>query len=396
MKPVYVVGSANIDRCYSVTSFPRAGETLNATAYAESLGGKGANQAAASALAGGLVRFIGAVGDDAGGASVLHALEARGVETTHLTRHEGTATGNAAVVVDETGENLIIVAGGANLLLSGDDVRSALDRAESGSLVVAQGEIPVEAIAAAAERAQSRGLSFLLNLAPIVPVDEEILRSASDATDAAARLRDHLRIDVIATLGGEGCVVMATDGDSTAISSPAVEQVVDTTGAGDAFVGILAARLSRGDDLVTASRAATVGASFAVQRQGTAESYPDADQLDALIASLYSVGDEPDARFTLANERTFLAWIRTALALLAGGVALDLLGLDLHSGFRLAASLTLVAAGIMLPLFGWLNWAATERALRRGDALPGSWLGAFLGVAVTVAGVLLALAILLR
>lgn len=112
--------------------------------------------------------------------------------------------------------------------------------------------------------------------------------------------------------------------------------------------------------------------------------------------SVYSVGDEPDARFTLANERTFLAWIRTALALLAGGVALDLLGLDLQSGFRLAASLTLVAAGIVLPLFGWLNWAATERALRRGDALPGSWLGAFLGVAVTLAGVLLVLAILLR
>jgi ribokinase len=308
MKPVYVVGSANIDRCYSVISFPRAGETLNATAYMESLGGKGANQAAASALAGGLVRFIGAVGDDAGGASVLHALEARGVETTHLTRHDGTATGTAAGVVDETGENLIIVAGGANLVLSGDDVRSALDRAESGSLVVAQGEIPVEAIAAAAEMAQSRGLSFLLNLAPFVPVDEEILRSASllvvnateaidaaahlglgepsGATDAAARLRDHLRIDVIATLGGEGCVVMVTDGDSTAIGTPAVERVVDTIGAGDAFVGILAARLARGDDLVTASRVATVGASFAVQRQGTAESYPDADELDALIASL--------------------------------------------------------------------------------------------------------------
>jgi len=311
MKPVYVVGSANIDRCYSVISFPRAGQTLNATAYTESLGGKGANQAAASALAGGLVRFVGAVGDDPGGASVRDALEARGVETTHLARHAGAATGNAAVVVDETGENLIIVAGGANLLLSGADVRSALDGAAAGSLVVAQGEIPAQAIAAAARLAKERELSLLLNLAPFVPLEEAVIGAASllvvnateaidtaahlglgqlsDATDAATRLRDRLGIDVIATLGGEGCIVMAKDGGSTAIDAPAVEQVVDTTGAGDAFVGILAARRAGGDDLVAAARVATLGASFAVQRRGTAESYPDADDLDALVASLGAV-----------------------------------------------------------------------------------------------------------
>lgn len=307
-KPVYVVGSANVDRCYSVISFPRAGETLNATAYTESLGGKGANQAAAAALAGGAVRFVGAVGDDAGGTSVMDALRARGVDTSHLVRHERTATGNAAVVVDETGENLIIVAGGANLLVSGADVRAALSGAEAGSLIVAQGEIPVEAIAAAAEVAGRHDLSFVLNLAPFVPLEEWILRSASllvvnateaidtathlglgqssDAVDAASRLRDHLRIDIVATLGGDGCVVLPQSGGSTSIPSPVVDQVVDTTGAGDAFVGILAARLARGDALLDCAQIATLGASFAVQRPGTTDSYPDAAQLESLAAGL--------------------------------------------------------------------------------------------------------------
>lgn len=308
MKPVYVVGSANVDHAYTVTSFPKAGETLKATAYTESLGGKGANQATAAALAGGTVWFVGGVGDDAAGASVVDALGARGIDTSHLLRHDSAPTGNAAVVIDETGENLILVAGGANLLLSGADVRAALGGAEPGSLIVAQGEIPVEAIAAAAETAVTHDLSFVLNLAPFVPVEERILRTASllvvnaneatdvathlrlgpvsDAVDAAARLRDHLRIDVIATLGRDGCVVMPVRGGSTSIPSPVVDRVVDTTGAGDAFVGILAARIARGDALIDAARVATRGASFAVQRRGTTESYPDAAQLESRSAGL--------------------------------------------------------------------------------------------------------------
>jgi putative membrane protein len=110
--------------------------------------------------------------------------------------------------------------------------------------------------------------------------------------------------------------------------------------------------------------------------------------------SVFSRGGEPDARFTLANERTFLAWIRTALALIAGGVALEVLGLDLHEGFRLAASLVLVAIGILTPALAWIGWMRTERALREGRPLPTSLLGMVLGAAVTLAGVLVLLAIL--
>jgi putative membrane protein len=111
--------------------------------------------------------------------------------------------------------------------------------------------------------------------------------------------------------------------------------------------------------------------------------------------SVFSRGSEPDARFTLANERTFLAWIRTALAHIAGGVALEVLGLDLHEGFRLAASLVLVAVGILTPALAWTGWMRTERALRESRPLPSSLLGVVLGAAVTLAGALVLLAILL-
>lgn len=111
--------------------------------------------------------------------------------------------------------------------------------------------------------------------------------------------------------------------------------------------------------------------------------------------SVYDRGTEPDVRFSLANERTFLAWIRTALAFLAGGVALELLGLELHPGLRLAASLVLIAAAIITPALAWVNWARAERAMRESTPLPSSSLGAVLGAVATVAGVLVVLAILL-
>lgn len=111
---------------------------------------------------------------------------------------------------------------------------------------------------------------------------------------------------------------------------------------------------------------------------------------------VFTRGTEPDARFTLANERTFLAWIRTALALIAGGVALELLGLDLHAGLRLAASLLLVLAGIATPALAWIGWARTETALRLSRPLPASLAGIALAGVVTVAGILVLLATLLR
>ncbi len=112
--------------------------------------------------------------------------------------------------------------------------------------------------------------------------------------------------------------------------------------------------------------------------------------------SVYRHGDEPDVRFTLANERTFLAWIRTALALLAGGVALEVLGLDLHPGQRLSAYLILEIAGAATPVLAWISWARTERALRLSEPLPASLMSPALTVTVTAAGVFVLLSVLFR
>ncbi|MGO4535233.1 YidH family protein [Leifsonia sp. 2MCAF36] len=113
-------------------------------------------------------------------------------------------------------------------------------------------------------------------------------------------------------------------------------------------------------------------------------------------ASVFGVGSEPDARFSLANERTFLAWIRTGLALLAGGVALEALGLGIHPGFRLAASLILLVAGLLTPLQAWFGWKRSERALRLGEPLPAAPLTLVLAVAVSAVGVLVLIGVLVR
>ncbi|HEY9292938.1 MAG TPA: DUF202 domain-containing protein [Microlunatus sp.] len=111
-------------------------------------------------------------------------------------------------------------------------------------------------------------------------------------------------------------------------------------------------------------------------------------------ARLYRDGREPDPRFTLANERTFLAWIRTALALLAGGVALESLGLGINPGFRLAASLVLVVSGLLTPVQAWFGWQRVERAMRLGRPLPSPALAFPVTVAVAVVGLLLLLGVI--
>ncbi|MGW9270085.1 DUF202 domain-containing protein [Microbacterium sp. NPDC055599] len=113
-------------------------------------------------------------------------------------------------------------------------------------------------------------------------------------------------------------------------------------------------------------------------------------------ASVYRVGEEPDPRFSLANERTFLAWTRTGLALIAGGVALEVLGLDLHPGFRLAASLLLMVAGTAVAPLAWFEWMRADRALRQSRPLPGALSAVLLAVVVVTVGLLVLAGVLWR
>lgn len=112
--------------------------------------------------------------------------------------------------------------------------------------------------------------------------------------------------------------------------------------------------------------------------------------------SVYGAGEEPDARFSLANERTFLAWNRTALALIAGGVALEAFGLDLQPTLRLAASLLLILGGVVVPVLAWFEWARTERALRSSEPLPGSATSIALTITIAAVGVIVVLGVLTR
>lgn len=113
-------------------------------------------------------------------------------------------------------------------------------------------------------------------------------------------------------------------------------------------------------------------------------------------SSVYGVGEEPDPRFSLANERTFLAWTRTALALIAGGVALEVLGLDLHPGFRLAASLLLMATGTVVAPLAWWEWMRAERAMRQSRPLPGALSAVLLAAVVVTVGLLVLAGVLWR
>lgn len=292
MAGIVVVGSINVDLLLPCERIPRPGETLHAHGRSLVPGGKGANQAVAASRLGAPVALVGAVGEDHMGDDALVLLADAGVDLAHVRRVPG-ATGIAIVAVADSGENAILIESGANRTVDADAVASASAVVGSAGVVVLQGEIPVDGIEAAAGLATGR---LVLNLAPVVPVAAEVLRRADplvvnehEGSLALKLLGEYAHGDqavvaalveagvpsVVLTRGAKGALV-ATPGRTVSVPSPRVE-VVDTTGAGDAFVGALAARLLAGDDLVEAATfAARVGA-FACTGRGAQPSYPWAD-----------------------------------------------------------------------------------------------------------------------
>jgi ribokinase len=297
---VVVVGSANVDLVLPVRTIPRPGETVLAGTMSRGPGGKGANQAVASARAGVRTAMVVALGNDDGGALLRDALE--GVDLSLATTSE-TPTGTAIITVDQNGENSIVVAPGANgeLTLSAD----ALEAIGRAKVVLSQLEIPFGTVQAAA----AASTYFILNAAPAAELTDELLAEVdllvvneTEAEAIAGPDRSSLLKKVpaaVVTLGGAGAVILTRDLDSE-IAVPGVPvEVVDTTAAGDTFCGVLAATLARalaaasatdsvtGSDLTNAVRRANVAASLSVQGAGAIPSVPHGDAIDARYAEVY-------------------------------------------------------------------------------------------------------------
>lgn len=298
---VVVVGSANVDIVMDVTRRPAAGETVSATKLTNRPGGKGANQAAAAAKLGAEVQFIGMVGADAGGTMLRDSLSEAGVDITHL----GTAerpTGSAMITVTPDGENSIVIAAGANGCVDERTVDATSEVWSSAAVLVVQLELKIAVVERLVEQASAAGVRVIVNAAPAAELSEQTLRAAdplilneseaahllrrpewadgidvAHAAEAAGALRQLGAPSVVLTLGGQGCLV--TEGDRvTAVQAHRVN-VLDTTGAGDGFVGAVAARVARGEQLVEAARVATTVAAIAVSRVGSQGAYPDADEV---------------------------------------------------------------------------------------------------------------------
>jgi len=291
---VFVVGSLNQDIFLSVPTLPLPGQTLAGTAIGLAHGGKGLNQAVASARAGGSTALVGCVGDDPAGVDLTSFARGVGVDVSGVSLSPG-PSGTAHILRAASGENCIVIIAGANGEVTGEHVRSGLSRIACDDVVVVQGEIPVAASEAAIQIAEESAARVVVNLAPVVGYAPNSLQHAdplvvnegeaadllhltaaevSQRPDAAALALRELAASVVVTLGAGGAVV-AADGRVEPVAAPRAELVVDTTGAGDAFVGVLAARLAGGMSVVDAARSAVAAATLSVATPGASDSYSD-------------------------------------------------------------------------------------------------------------------------
>lgn len=291
---VIVVGSVNVDMTLYLGSLPEIGETVMVREVLQAVGGKGANQAVAAALSGVSSSLVAAVGADDAAVFVTAELARAGVRLLSSVV-PSSPTGRAWISVDAAGENTIVVHSGANAELTANAAVAALSDAGGGlgtdAVVLTQGEIPGPTVDAVAAFAQRNGLRFVLNLAPVVYVEESTLTEASPlivnelewrqlaarltgSADRAGELAGRLKTDVVVTRGADGASVLSPDGSVADVPSVVVEHVVDTSGAGDAFVGALAAALAESGTLRDAVDAAVRAGAHAVTSKGASQIPP--------------------------------------------------------------------------------------------------------------------------
>src|SRR5215472_10570263 len=291
---ILVFGSINVDLVAPVPHLPQPGETVLGGDYALLPGGKGANQALAARRAGAEVVLAGAVGADPFADAALDPLRGEGVDT-RLVRVVEQPTGCAAIMVASGGENIIAVAPGANASVRSDQVPAELLGADT--TVVAQMEVPPSETKILLGRAAARGARTILNLAPALPIAPVVLGAidllvANEGEVAAtgvepARLARRLRQGLVVTRGAAGVIGFLHDGTTMAMPALPIEPI-DTTGAGDTFVGVLAAALDQGTPLETALRRANAAAGLACLARGAQTAMPDSAAIAAAVGRLNS------------------------------------------------------------------------------------------------------------
>jgi ribokinase len=295
-----VMGAINVDLVVSGVPLPKPGETVTDGEFAQHHGGKGGNQATAAARAlegAGRVAMLGAVGDDDLGRAARAALEAEGIDVSHVRTSTESPTGAALIAVDHAGQNQISVAPGANRDLG--DPTEALEGSHP-ALVLASCEIPYASLTAAAEWCASNAVTFILNPAPVHPrlrtvLDQtrvvtpnqgearELAPTSHDAVDAAHALHDRNdQLAVLITMGEAGAYLLDGQGE-IGIPAPSVH-AVDTTGAGDCLNGVLAAGLLEGLTLRDAAARAVVAATMSTAVAGARDGMPTREALETAVA----------------------------------------------------------------------------------------------------------------
>lgn len=299
MSQIVVVGACMIDLISYVPRFPQMGETLHGTEFRMGYGGKGANQAIMAAKLGSKVVMVSKVGDESFGAGTLENFKKNGVSTSFVYKSKEEFSGVAPIFVTPKGENSIVIVSGSNNKLTAMEIEKASDEIKQSSYLICQLEIEVELSLIALRLAKKLGVSTILNPAPArSSLPEEIykltdifcpneseaelltgkkINSMTDIEEMAKQFVTAGAKSVIITLGENGCYVLS-NGVGKHISANKVS-VVDSTGAGDAFVGALAHFLDLGIDIFESSKRASAVATISVQGKGTQSSFPERDQL---------------------------------------------------------------------------------------------------------------------
>lgn len=301
---ILVIGSLNMDLIVRTPRIPAPGETILGHTFSTAPGGKGANQAVAAAKLGAPVKMIGRLGADEFGKTLRSQLNAVGVDAQFIAEDTQAATGVALISVDDGGQNSIIVVPGANANVAKSDVDAARDAIRDARVVVAQLEIPLDTVGYAMRVAHNAGALTILNPAPAQPLARDILQDVDvlvpneteasqltgmavtdfdSASLAAKGLRDMGAHRVIITLGDKGALWLDENAEPQLIP-PYLVQPIDTTAAGDAFVGALAAALGRSQDWQTSLRMASAAGALAATKLGAQPSLPTRAELEDFMA----------------------------------------------------------------------------------------------------------------